>query len=257
MLIYQNYDPGDLWEEMRKTPVRNAVFVQIMNDGLEEAKWVKELSENHQFIKAIVAGINFNDPHLEDIIQALAVNNPKVVGVRHIFSFEPDGWLRHPKFKSGLAVLEKYNLTFDLLVATKDFADVINLAQSFPRLKMVINHIAKPNIKQGGTPAWKEGMKLLASCPNVYCKVSGMVTEADLQNWSVEDLRPYVNFVVSSFGAARCMFGSDWPVCKMANASFVTVFETMDDLLRDFTPEDRLAIFGVTAKKFYNLKDLD
>lgn len=259
MSIYRNYLPSDLWEEMKETPVKNAIFLQIINDGAEEGMWISRCSKNHQFIKGIVVGIDVQDPNLEETIKEMKAKIPKLVGVRtrHPDDTEQFGWLKDPKIEAAFAVIEKHELCFDLLITAPNFPDLVPVAKKYPKLKMVIDHLGKPNIKDGGTPGWEEGIKAAASCPNVYCKISGMLTEADKENWKVSDVKPYIIHALSQFGADRCMFGSDWPVCKLAHASYSTTFETVKEILKDLPPQNFQAVFGGTAAKFYGLKDLD
>ncbi|XP_076455120.1 L-fucono-1,5-lactonase-like isoform X2 [Babylonia areolata] len=238
---------------MQPTPVRHAVFVQVLNNSPEEAYWICELAEKHDVIKGIVAGLDLTHQHLQPTLDRLA-SNSKVVGVRHILDMESEDWLSRSDVISGLRILEDRGIPFDLLLRPHLIRYVPHLSAELPRLKMVVDHLAKPYIKEGRIDDWAAGMKLIAANPNIYCKLSGMVTEADLNNWKEEQFEPYVKHILDCFGPDRCMFGSDWPVCSMAGASYADVFHILLRLVRKIAPGHEAAIFRDNAVRFYGLK---
>ncbi|XP_013393929.1 uncharacterized protein LOC106161506 isoform X1 [Lingula anatina] len=254
-ILFRDINIEEYAEETRDTTFRHAVFVQVLNNCPEETKWLLKLAKTHPFLKGVVGGIDLTSPDLEKTLDELSMD-PKFVGTRHILDFEKEDWLTREDVKKGLGILEKKGLTFDLLLRPHLLKHVPSLGAQFPNLKMVVDHIAKPFIKDGKMEGWKEDMEKIAKCPNISCKLSGLVTEADLKDWKVEDFVPYVKHVMKIFGVDRCFFGSDWPVSLMAGASFQKVFQVLQDILKklDVTEEDQIKIFRENAIKFYNLK---
>ena len=175
------------------------------------------------------------------------------MGVRHITQDEvDDDFIVRPDVLRGLRVLEKYEVPFDLLFFVKHLRHAVTLAQQLPALPMVIDHLAKPEIAAGRMENWRDHFLAAADCPNIYCKLSGMVTEADWNGWTVEDLRPYVDFALECFGPRRLMFGSDWPVCELAG-QYGEIVGAIRELLSDLSGAEQQQIFGKTAEHFYRL----
>lgn len=256
MTIYRTIEASELEKALETTPVKNAVFVQVLNDCVEESQWVADLAKQYSFIKGIVAGINVSRPEVEEQVHILKTT-PLVVGVRHILDYEPPDWLNRPEVHRGLELLAQNKLTFDLTLRPHLLKYAVPLAKKFSNLKMVVNHLAKPDIQAGPvSPEWQKGLEELAACPNVYCKLSGFVNEAG-ENWTPADFTPYLNVAITAFGSDRCMFGSDWPVCTTVNASYSKVFETLLYCIQDLPDESQEDIFGRTAVKFYGLQNLD
>ncbi|EDO41751.1 predicted protein [Nematostella vectensis] len=252
--IYRPFSLEDLEEELTETPVRKAMFIQV-NQTYEETDWILNLPDVNGTLEGIVGWVDLQDPKLESILERYK-KFPKFRGVRNILEGEPDNaWLERPEVLRGLGILEKKGLTFDLLIRERHFQIANDVVKKFPRLKFMIDHIAKPNIKEGAIDSWKAGITELAKNPNVFCKISGMVTEADLCNWTKDDLKPY--HVLSVFGTDRCVYGSDWPVCKVAGASYVGVFKAYTEIIADHvTKEERDAILCKNGRRFYNLDRL-
>ncbi|KAJ8300189.1 hypothetical protein KUTeg_021708 [Tegillarca granosa] len=199
-------------------------------------EWVMEVAEKHKFIKGIVAGVGLTNPKLSEILDDLQ-KNPLLKGVRHLLEFEDDDWIARDDVHAGLKVLEDRGLSFDLAMW----------------LKFMVNHLGIPNIKEKQMSPWKEQIEEISKTKNVYCKLSGLVTADDWNNWKVEDFKPYVDHVVSCFGIDRCMFASDWPVCTLAKASYAQVFTILNNLLPDLSDEEKLKIYRNNAKDFYRL----
>ena len=173
--------------------------------------------------------------------------------MRHLVESEPnDDWLNQSNVLRGLRVLAAKGIAFDLLVHTRHLRYARVVAEQCPELRLVIDHMAKPPIARGEIKEWAIEFKQIAGCPNVTCKLSGLVTEADWKNWKLRDLRPFVDHALEYFGARRLMFGSDWPVCLLA-ATYDQVLESMQSLLADLTDEDRRLIFSENATDFYHL----
>lgn len=235
--------------------VENVVFVMCYDDCPEEARWVYKTAQKHAFLKAIVAGLDLTKHEkLEVCVQEFKAEfkRPKFVGVRHLIGlYEPDFLLRDDVHK-GLSILERHGLTIDLHSYPNTIAHIAVIAAKFPRLKMVIDHLAKPNIQAGEIDQWKKDMSCAANCPNVYVKLSGLIIEAN--PWSVEVFQPYVDFCLQTFGVSRCIYGSDWPVCRLAKGvDYKETLKLMEDLLSRLAFSDKKAIFQDNAIAFYGL----
>ncbi len=246
-----NFLPEDLLPRLKQAGVDRSVFVQTQHD-LAENKWALDLAEQNPFIAGIVGWVDLTSDDCEQQLLQFR-DHPKFVGVRHITQDEPDDdFIIRMDVVRGLQVLEKHRMPFDLLFYVKHLRHAATLAQMLPDLPMVIDHISKPRIKAGGIADWARDLQAAAAYPNVYCKLSGMITEADWQKWSVADLKPYVYTALEAFGADRCMFGSDWPVCELAG-TYLQVKDALIEALGPISSAERAQIFGQTAIAFYGL----
>ena len=250
--LRQNFLPEDLSPILRRLNVKRSVFVQTISN-LQENRWIFSLMDRHDFLAGMVGWIDLTSDAIEEQLDEFA-DHPKFVGVRHQTHDEPDGWLDRPDVLRGLGALARRSLPFDLLLFPKHLKHVPELARRFPGLPMVINHIAKPAIKEGRLDDWESGFREAARCENVYCKLSGMVTEADWEHWKPADLRPYIEIALEAFGPSRLMFGSDWPVCTLAGG-YERAFKALAENTSDLSEAEQAAIWGETAKQFYNLPD--
>jgi L-fuconolactonase len=249
--ICRDFLPPDLAPHLTATGIHYSVFVQTQHD-LAENHWALELADRYPFVAGVVGWLDLASPACED--QLLEVRrDPKFVGVRHIVQDEPDDdFVIRPDILRGLQVLEKHGVPFDMLFYVKHLRHAATLAQRFPALPLVLDHLAKPHIKAGRTDDWLPQLRAAASFPNVTCKLSGMVTEADWQAWKPTDLVPYVRAALDAFGPERCMFGSDWPVCELA-ATYGQTHAALVEALGPLSETDRAAIFGGTAQRVYQL----
>ncbi len=251
--IRRDFLPQHLEAEIRKAGVERTVFVQTQHN-LEENRWVLELADRHDFIAGVVGWVDLSSDRCEEQLLEF-VNQPKFVGVRHITQDEPDDdFIVRPDVIRGLKVLEKHGVPFDLLFYVKHLKHAATVARELPELPMVIDHLAKPRIKLGEVDDWIGDFQAAARFPNIYCKLSGMITEADWQNWKPAELRPYVETALEAFGPSRCMFGSDWPVCELAG-SYQQVHAALMEALGPLGEAEMAAIFGQTASRFYSLSD--
>nr|KAG5705799.1 hypothetical protein BaRGS_027458 [Batillaria attramentaria] len=239
-------------------------LLEVNNNCPEETVWLCELAEEYKFIKGIVAGLDPTDKDFEATLDGLT-QNPRVVGIRHLLHYEgkPDHWWIRDDVIKGLKILESRGKTLDvqLFSSWAPFNDVSILSQKVPGLKMVVTHMAKPNIKKGLFDDWAKEMAKLAENPNIYCKISGMVTEVDTKKYTTlpeveEQLVPYVKHVLDCFGPSRCMYGSDWPVSEMSGIPYKGVYDIACRLINRLAPgpENTAAIFRDNAVKFYGLK---
>jgi L-fuconolactonase len=250
--IRRDYLPEQLEPLLRETGVDYTVFVQTQHN-VAENRWVLKLAERHSFIVGVVGWVDLASENCERELEEF-LHQPKFVGVRHVTQDEPDDdFIVRPKVLRGLKVLEKHNVPFDLLFYVKHLKHATTLARELPELPMVIDHLAKPRIKDGATDGWIDHFRAAARFPNMYCKLSGMVTEADWRNWRPEDLKPYVLAALEAFGPQRCMFGSDWPVCELAG-SYQQVHAALVECLGPLSNSERERIFGGTAREFYRLQ---
>ncbi|MBT5019758.1 amidohydrolase family protein [bacterium] len=250
--INNDFLPEDLAKNISQVGVEKTVFVQTQHN-LEENRWALKLAEENPYIAGVVGWVDLASPECEEQLLEFK-GNSKFVGIRHITQDEPnDDFIIQDDVRRGLKVLEKHGVPFDLLFYVKHLKHAAPLAKEFPNLPMVIDHLAKPRIKEQVTEDWVDNFQEVAKQPNVYCKLSGMVTEADWENWKPADLKPYVEIALEAFTPARCMYGSDWPVCELA-ASYSEVFNALKEIVGSLSETEQEAIFGETAKSFYDLE---
>jgi L-fuconolactonase len=250
-VLYRDYLPSTLEPILKESGVAKTVLVQASN-SLAETYWLLSLAEHRPFIAGVVGWVDLKDPDMEQELEVLTAN-PKFKGVRHLVESEAaDDWLVQPSVLRGLRVLEKLRVSYDLLVHTRHLKHVETVAQACPNLRLVIDHMAKPPIASGEIAEWARALKEVSAYPNIWCKLSGLVTEANWTSWTIADLRPYVERALEFFGPKRLMFGSDWPVCLLA-ASYVQVLETFRSLLAGLAEEDRSRVFGENVWEFYSL----
>ncbi|CAL4131077.1 unnamed protein product [Meganyctiphanes norvegica] len=257
MLIGVDHLAVDLMEAVKDSPSKgDFIFVQCLNESPEEAKWVQSLANVNPRIKGIVAGIDPTNPKLVENINTLRAEVPLLVGSRHIPDLDPrKNFFKLDETARGVTLLHQHGLTYDLLLRPPIIEDAAVMVSKVPGdARIVVDHIAKPYIKDGTMEPWREHIAQLARYPNVHCKLSGMVTETKLDSWKADDLKPYVEYILSLFGTDRVMFGSDWPVCKLAGASYGDVINTLSGLLGHLTHEELKKIFCTNARKFYNIE---
>jgi L-fuconolactonase len=252
--IRRDFLPEDLEPHLRAVGVQRTIFVQTQHH-LEETRWALGLATSCPFIAGIVGWVDLASAACEEQVLEFK-KHPKFVGVRHITQDEPDDdFIVRADVLRGLGVLEKHQVPFDLLFYVKHLRHVTTLAPRLPGSKMVIDHLAKPHIRQRRTDDWLPQFRQAAEFPNLYCKLSGMITEADWRSWSAADLKPYVQAALECFGPERCMFGSDWPVCELAG-SYEQVYEALVEALGPLSESEQAAIFGETACRFYGISVL-
>jgi L-fuconolactonase len=250
--ICRDFLPDDLKPHLMATGVQKTVFVQTQHN-VEENRWVLGMAKSHDFIAGVVGWVDLASEQCEEQLSEF-LHDPKFVGIRHVTQAETDDdFIVRPEIVNGLKILQKYQMPFDLLFFTQHLKHAATLAAQLPELPMVIDHLSKPKIKDQILTDWQQDLRKAARFPNVYCKLSGMVTEADWQNWKPADLKPYVETALEAFGPDRCMFGSDWPVCELA-ASYETVFSTFNEILGPISDSERAKLFGQTAIQFYGLE---
>lgn len=249
--INQTYLPANLAPHIERAGVDKTIFVQTQHN-LEENRWVLSLIEQNDFIAGMVGWVDLAAEDCEDQLAEFK-DHPKFVGIRHIVQDEPDdNFIIRPDVLRGMKTLEKHGVPYDLLFFTKHLRHAATVARHVPDLKLVVDHLAKPQIKSRKIDNWAVDLKAAADCPNVYCKLSGMITEADWEHWTAADLKPYVQAALEAFGPERCMFGSDWPVCELAG-TYQQVVDVLNETLGSISQSERNQIFGETAAAFYEL----
>jgi L-fuconolactonase len=255
-VIKRDFLPSDLLPELESINFDGSVVVQA-RQNMEETNWLLKLADEFLHIKGVVGWLDLQSETVEKEIQEFAAH-PKAVGVRHVIhDEEDDNFMLRPEFIRGVKLLEKYNLAYDILIFPKHLQNTIKFVREFSENQtFIIDHIAKPFIKDGFLSPWKEEMTELAKFPNVYCKLSGMVTEADWQNWQPEHLKPYLDVVFEAFGTDRVMIGSDWPVCLVAG-KYQLVMNVVTDYISKLSESDKAKIFGENAVKAYKIVTLN
>ena len=249
--IRRDFLPEHLAPLLAEVGVERSIFVQTQHD-LAENRWALKFAEKNPFLAGVVGWVDLASPDCERQLLEFK-DHPKSVGIRHVTQAEADDdFIVRADVLRGLKILEKHRVPFDLLFFTKHLRHAPTLAGMFPDLPLVIDHLSKPKIKERIIDGWKQDLRAAAKYPNVHCKLSGMITEADWKSWKPADLRPYVREALDAFGPSRCMFGSDWPVCELAG-SYRQVFEALHDCLGDLSRTDAANIFGAVAAKFYGL----
>jgi L-fuconolactonase len=251
-VLYRDYLPELLGPILNENGVAKTILVQASN-SLSETEWLLGLADQYQFIAGVVGWVDLTNPDMADHLETFKAN-AKFKGVRHLVESEPaEDWLVQPAVLRGLQTLEQHGVAYDLLVHTRHLKHVKTVAETCPRLRLVVDHMAKPTIASGEITEWASKLREVAAYPNVSCKVSGLVTEARHNSWQPEDLRPYVEKALEFFGPNRLIFGSDWPVCLLA-ASYSRVLETFQSLMRELSDEELTMIFGGNAATFYQLQ---
>jgi L-fuconolactonase len=250
-IIQKDFLPTDLLPILQQHGFDGCVVVQSdQSEG--ENNYQLRNAEANDLIKGIVGWVNFQNFDIEERL-AYWSRFPKLKGFRHVLQGEPDrGLMLKQAFKNGISQLSRYGYTYDLLILPDQLRYAYQLAAGLPYQRFVIDHIAKPPIKAADIADWKRDIGLFGPLENVYCKISGMVTEADWHHWQTADFRPYLDVVVETFGPERIMYGSDWPVCLVA-ADYGAMLGIVQDYFKTFSQTEQDAFFGDNAVKFYQL----
>jgi L-fuconolactonase len=251
-VIRRDFLPGHLLPVLESAGLDGCVAVQA-DQSEHENDFLLEYADRYDFIKGVVGWVDLQSPAVNERL-AYYSKFPKLKGFRHILQGEKDrALLLRPAFKNGIGLLRQYGYTYDILIYPDQLGYTREFVAAFPDQPFVIDHIAKPHIRDRKiTEEWKAAIRAVAQYENVYCKISGMVTEADWKNWSLDDFRPYLDTVVEAFGTKRILYGSDWPVCLVA-ASYSDTLQIVRDYFSSFSRAEQQGFFGANAIKFYNL----
>lgn len=250
-VIQKDFFPEDLEPILKANGIDGCVVVQS-DQSEDENHFQIANADKHDFVKGIVGWVDLSAANVEERLQYFS-QFKKLKGFRHVLQGEPQrNFMLNPEFLNGIGLLNKYNFTYDILVFPDQLKFVKQFVEKFPEHRFVIDHIAKPYIKDNIIEGWKEDMEAIAEHKNVFCKISGMVTEAKWDRWKKNDFHPYMDVVVNAFGTDRVMFGSDWPVCLVA-AKYSEVLDIVNDYFSSYSDAERDKIFGGNAIEFYNL----
>ncbi len=248
--LRRDFLPGDLEAELRVCGIDGAIAVQA-RQTLEETEWLLELAESSPVMRGVVGWVPLAGDGFTETLEGLLAR-PKLKGLRHVIQDEPDaGFMRREDFNRGVGLIGD-RLVYDILIYERQLPQAIELVDRHPGQRFVLDHLAKPRIGEGQLEPWATGIREMARRRNVWCKLSGMVTEADWQRWSVEGLRPYFDTVLEAFGPGRLLYGSDWPVCLLA-ADYGRWFGTVETLVGGLSAEEQAQILGRNAVEVYRL----
>ena len=250
-VLRRDFLPGDLEIHLVGGGIDGTVVVQA-DQSEAETEVLLDLADDHPFIRGVVGWVDLRADDLARRLEGFAVFE-QLRGLRHIAQAEADDFLEREDVVRGIGRLREFRLTYDILVYAHQLPAALALAERLPDQPFVVDHCAKPRIREGAIEPWATHMRDLARHPSVCCKVSGLVTEADWERWRPDDVRPYLDVVFEAFGADRLMFGSDWPVCLLAG-SYARVTELIERYAEQLSDGERDALFGGTAIRFYGLK---
>jgi L-fuconolactonase len=256
--IRKPFGPEDLRPLLLANGIGRSIVVQTISSVGETGEFLATAAASG-FIAGVVGWVDLTDPAVDRTVSALrsSPGGSRLVGIRHQVHDEPDPrWLEREDVVRGIRAVAEAGLVYDVLVRTRELPAALAVARRLPEIRFVIDHMAKPRISAGPRDvAWEEALAPFSDLPNVSCKLSGLVTEADWERWTDDDLAPYIRRAVGWFGPDRCMFGSDWPVCLLA-ATYEQVIQAMRHALRDLKASELEGVFGGNATRVYRLGDL-
>ena len=249
-VLKKNFLPENLKPILIDNGIDGCISVQA-DQSYQETEFLLKCASNNKFIKGVVGWVDLCSPNLEKKLEKYT-SDKIFKGVRHIVQSESPEYLLRKDVQSGISKLSKFNLTFDLLVTPIQLQSAIKLVKIFPNQKFVLDHIAKPRISEPLNKTWVNDIINLSKYSNVFCKISGLVTETKGYNFSETDFLPFLDVIFKYFGFDRIMYGSDWPVCLLA-ADYKKVLEIISNYLMGYDSKIREKIMGTNAKIFYNL----
>ena len=250
-VLKRDFMPTDLSPLLKQIGFDECIAVQA-RQSIEETNWLLKLANENDFIKGVVGWVDLRSPDIYEVLSGFA-NKKKLIGVRHVVHDEAaDKFMLQPAFQNGIAALKEFNLSYDLLLFPKHIPVALKLVEKFPEQSFVVDHIAKPFISKREFSPWKEDLEELAKYPNVFCKLSGMVTEAKWNDWKESDFKQYLDIVTESFGTNRLMIGSDWPVCTLSG-NYSSTMSVVINYAKQFSTEIIDAILGGNCLNFYKL----
>jgi L-fuconolactonase len=252
--IRRTFGPADLRPELEAAGVDYTVLVQTV-PSVAETREFMNIAERTPFMAGVVGWVDLTDDSVGETLADLQAqpNGTTLVGIRHQVHDEMDAqWLLRPDVDRGLGVVSDAGLAYDILIRPRELPAALALARAFPDMRLVIDHLAKPPIASGEIDEWAAQMEPFRDLPHVFCKLSGMVTEANWTSWTPADLKPYVARVLDIFGPDRVMYGSDWPVCLLAG-SYGEIKRALEEALPPLSAEERVQVFGGNAMRFYGL----
>lgn len=252
-VIRRDFLPEDLRLVLTSSGIDAAISVQARQTE-EESSWLLQLASWNPFLVGVVGWLPLSDPQVEARLDRLS-SNPKLRGLRHVLQGEPEGFMLSEEFNRGLSLLKPRNLAYDILVYERQLPEALQLVDRHPGQRFVLDHIAKPRIREGLLQPWLNNLRELARRDQVWCKLSGLVTEADYKSWKKEDLLPFIEGAFEAFGPGRLLFGSDWPVCSVA-CSYARWHELVSDYVSRLSPDEQACFWHRNATEAYQLPPL-
>ncbi|MBS7229570.1 amidohydrolase family protein [Flavobacterium psychroterrae] len=248
--IQKDFLPEDLFPLLQQNQFSGCVAVQA-SQSEEETNFLIDLASKNNFIKGIVGWIDLRNKNITERLEHFS-SHKTIKGFRHVVQGEADDFMFREDFRNGISALNQFDYTYDILIFHRQLPAAIDLVKHFPNQHFVIDHIAKPNIKSGDIESWKKGISEISKQENVSCKISGMVTEANWNNWKPSDLKPYLDVIFENFPTNKLMFGSDWPVLNVAS-NYSEVVKTLEDYMSQLSIEDQNKIWFENVNAFYKL----
>lgn len=250
--LRRDFLPENLRKEQKSAGIDGAVSVQA-RQTVQETEWLLSLAGTHPFLKGVVGWLPLTSPTVERDIEKFAANK-HLKALRHVVQDEKDDrYILRDDFNAGVALLDKYGLAYDILIFERHLPYAIQFVDRHPKQRFVLDHIAKPRIKDGIVQPWRDNLRELARRQNVWCKVSGVVTEADHKHWNEAQVRFYIDTAIDAFGPSRILFGSDWPVCLEAT-TYRNWTELMRRAVKNLSPNERDMVFGGSAAAAYRIE---
>ncbi len=251
-VLRKDFLPGDFEPELRAAGITGTIAVQA-RQSLEETRWLLEMTDRHEFIHGVVGWAPLTEANVGAALERLATH-PKLRAIRHVLHDEADeGYMLREDFNRGVAELKGFDLAYDILIFERHLPQTIEFVDRHPNQIFIVDHLAKPRVREGILSPWRENIQQLARRPNVYCKISGLATEADHFRWSETQLTPYMDWILSSFGPERTLFGSDWPVCLLA-VGYCQWAEIVARFVGGLSEAEQERIWSATAREAYKLK---
>jgi L-fuconolactonase len=250
-VLKRDYYPSDLQPLLEAAGVEGTICVQA-RQCVTETEWLLEWAEKFPFIRGVVGWVPLCSPRLREQLEVFG-NKSKLRGVRHVLQAESDDrFMMRNDFVHGIRLLTQFELTYDLLIFPSHLSLAYELAKRFPEQRFVIDHIASPSFMENRFEEWAKGMKQIAGCDNVFCKLSGFVTEVNRRDWQTFDFTPYHDAVLESFGTKRILMGSDWPVCTLVT-DYVDVVRFIGNYIQRLSHHEQADVWGNNAKEFYGV----
>jgi len=248
--IRKDFLPEDLKPILKLQNIDGCITVQA-DQSEKETNFLLQYAKEYSFIKGVVGWVDLCAKDIEERLHHFS-SNQLLKGIRHIVQAEADGFMIRKDFQNGISKLKQFNLAYDVLIMPHQLSETIELISKFPDQLFVLNHLAKPNIKEKKSGEWSKKIIQLSQLQNVYCKISGLVTEANWTNWKQEDFKPYLDVIFKAFGTDRLLYGSDWPVCLLAS-NYNEQFQIVESYLSSFSFKEKEKIMGLNAVKVYNI----
>jgi L-fuconolactonase len=247
--LRRDFLPADLAPEMAAVNIDRCVAVQA-RQSVEETEFLLQLAIEHRFIAGVIGWVPLIEPDITTVLER--VQSPELKGVRHVLQDEPDSYILRADVSRGIAALRPFNLVYDILIFERHLSQTIQFVDRHPNQIFVLDHVAKPRVRAGELSPWRENLKALAERPNVYCKLSGLVTEADWKSWTDGTLAPYLDIALEAFTPSRLMFGSDWPVL-LAASTYSGWFRVVRNFTATLSADEQELLWGGNAARVYGI----